>query len=59
MPHGARHRRQMSLADQADGSDYMLALPKSRPRLGNWLMFAILTGMVLALALVALGNVIF
>jgi hypothetical protein len=34
----------------------MLGLPKSRPRLGNWGIVAILAGTLLALAIIGFGN---
>jgi hypothetical protein len=58
MAHGTRHRHQ-ALLDETDPSIHMLGLPKSYSRLGTWLVFAILTGTVLALAVVVLGNLIF
>jgi hypothetical protein len=59
MPHETRHRHKASALDETDTSIYMLGLPQSRPRFGNWFVFAILTGTLLALALVVLGNLIF
>jgi hypothetical protein len=38
---------------------HMLGLPKSYSRLGTWLVFAILTGTILALTVVVVGNFIF
>jgi hypothetical protein len=37
----------------------MLGLPKSNSGLGNWCVFAIVTGTILALAVLAVGNLIF
>ncbi len=59
MAHGTRHRQHAIRFDQSDLPDHMLGMTKSRPRLGNWFVFAVLTGTVLALVLVVLGNLIF
>jgi hypothetical protein len=59
MPHGTKHGHQASVFDEPDPSIYMLVEPQPRPRLGNWFVFAIITGTLLALALVVLGNLIF
>jgi hypothetical protein len=59
MPHGTRHGRHENHVEQPDLSVYMLGLPKSHPGLRNWCVFAILTGAILALAVVVLGNLIF
>jgi uncharacterized integral membrane protein len=37
----------------------MLGLPRSRPRFGKWLVIAVGTGILLALAVFAVGNLIF
>jgi hypothetical protein len=34
-----------------DPSVYMLGLPKARPRIGGWLVFAIVAGAILAVAI--------
>jgi hypothetical protein len=34
-------------------------LPRSRPRFGNWLLIAIAAGIVLALVVFTIGNLIF
>jgi hypothetical protein len=59
MAQETRRRRHASYFDQADPSAHMLGVPKSRPRFRTWLLLAILTGTVLALALVLAGNLIF
>jgi hypothetical protein len=58
MAHESRHRHEASYFDQSDVSMHMLGMPKARPQLRTWLLLAILTGTVLALALVLLGNMI-
>jgi hypothetical protein len=40
-------------------SAYMQGLPRSRPRFGNWLLIAIAAGIVLALVVFTIGNLIF
>jgi hypothetical protein len=40
-------------------SAYMQGLPRSRPRFGNWLIIAVAAGIVLALVVFAIGNLIF
>lgn len=59
MAHESRHRHQASYSDQSDVSMHMLGMPKSRPHLRTWLLLAILSGTVLALALCLIGNMIF
>ncbi|HXN98074.1 MAG TPA: hypothetical protein VN881_03315 [Candidatus Acidoferrales bacterium] len=59
MAHESRHRHHADYFDQPDVSIHMLGMPKSRPQLRTWLLLAILTGTVLALALVLVGNFIF
>jgi hypothetical protein len=54
-----RRRRHVNYFDQPDLSVHMLGVPKSRPQFRTWLLLAILTGTVLALALVLAGNLIF
>jgi hypothetical protein len=44
--------------DQADPSIYMLAEPAPRPRLGKWFVFAFFVGVVAALSIVAITNLI-
>jgi hypothetical protein len=58
MAQGTKHRRQAGVLGEINPSFYLLGLPKSHPRLGNWLVFAILTGTILALAVFMLGNLI-
>ena len=45
-----------SNGSQTDPSIYMLGLAKSRPRLGNWGVVAVLAGTLLALAVIGLEN---
>ena len=62
MAHQLRHRHRSDYVDyfdQPDVSMHMLGMPKSRPQLRTWLLLAILTGTVLALALCLVGNLIF
>ena len=62
MAHQLRHRHHADYAeyfDQPDVSMHMLGMPKSRPQLRTWLLLAILSGTVLALALCLIGNLIF
>lgn len=59
MAHRTRHRHHEGDFDQADPSIYMLGLSKSYSMPLNWFIFAILTATVLAIGLVALGNLIF
>lgn len=59
MDHEIRHREHANYFDQSDISMHMLGMPKSRPQFRTWLLLAILTGTVLALALVLVGNMIF
>jgi hypothetical protein len=42
--------------DQADPSVHMLGLPRSRSRLGNWGVVAIVAGTLLALAVIMFEN---
>jgi hypothetical protein len=53
------HRHHANYFNQTDLSIYMLGLPKSRSRLRNWIVLAVLMGTVLALAMLALGDLIF
>jgi hypothetical protein len=53
------HRHQASVLDETDRSIYVQEEPQSRPRLGNWFVFAILAGTILAFVVVALGGLIF
>jgi hypothetical protein len=59
MPHRTRHSRSISQLSADDPSIHMLGLPKSYSKLRIWCVFAILTGAMLALGVVALGNLIF
>jgi hypothetical protein len=59
MPHRTRHAQHVNHFDTDDPSIHMLGLPKSHPKLRIWCVFAILTGAMLALGVVALGNLIF
>jgi hypothetical protein len=52
------HGRQPNHFDPTDLSTYMLELPKSRPGLWVWLVFAVLTGTILALAMLGLENLV-
>ncbi|MGD0404000.1 MAG: hypothetical protein ABSB66_12485 [Candidatus Acidiferrales bacterium] len=54
-----RRRRHANRFDQPDPSVHMLGIPKSRPKFRTWFVLAILTGTVLALALILVGNLIF
>jgi hypothetical protein len=38
---------------------HLLGIPKPRPRLKNWYIFVVLAATILALAVVALGNILF
>jgi len=40
-------------------SAYIQGLPRSRPRFGNWLLIAVVAGIVLALVVFTIGNLIF
>jgi hypothetical protein len=40
-------------------SAYMPGLPRSRPRFGNWPLIAVAAGIVLALVVFTIGNLIF
>jgi hypothetical protein len=40
-------------------SAYMQGLPRSRPHFGNWLLIAVAAGIVLALVVFTIGNLIF
>jgi hypothetical protein len=40
-------------------SAYMQRLASSRPRFGNWLLIAVAAGIVLALVVFTIGNLIF
>jgi len=55
----AGHRHHANHFSQTDLSIYMLGLPKSRSRLRNWIVLAVLMGTVLGLAMLALGDLIF
>jgi hypothetical protein len=59
MAHKSRRGNQVEYFDANDPSIHMLGLPKSNPKLRIWCVFAILTGAMLALGVVALGNLIF
>jgi hypothetical protein len=59
MAQRAGRRRQADYFDQIDPAVYMLALPKSHPRLGSWIILTILVGSILALFVVVIGNLIF
>ena len=59
MSHRNKHRHGQDRIDPTDFSNHLLGLPSSRPRFGNWCVFAILTGSILALALLVLVNLIF
>ncbi len=59
MAHRPGHRQHADFFGQADPSVHMLGFPKSHPRLGTWLVLAILSATVLGLAVVMLENLIF
>jgi hypothetical protein len=59
MAQGRRRRSQAGVLDPADPSVYMLGEPKSRPKLGNWLVFTVLAGAALALVLFVIETLIF
>jgi hypothetical protein len=59
MAHETRHRHHANYFDQSELPMHMLGMPRSRPQLRTWLLLAILTGTVLALAVVVIGNLIF
>lgn len=50
------HRFENSPFHQPDPSMYLLALPKSRPRLGIWALFVFFAGILIALMLLAITN---
>jgi hypothetical protein len=53
------HRHHANHFGQSDLSAYMLGLPKSRPRLRTWIVLAVLMGVVLGVAMLVLGDLIF
>jgi len=57
--HRISHHHRADYFGQGDPSIYMLGLPKSHVRLGRWVVLTILAATVLALSVVALGNLIF
>lgn len=60
MAHGRRRRSDgVGVLDPADPSLYILAEPKSRPKLGNWLLFTVLAGAAVALVLFVIETLIF
>jgi hypothetical protein len=59
MAQGRRRRSDAGVLDPADPSVYMLGEPKSRPKLGNWLVFTVLAGAALALLLFVIETLIF
>lgn len=54
MSHRSTHAHGQGRIDPTDPSIHLLELPRSRPRLGNWCIFAILIGLILAWALLFL-----
>ena len=56
MRQAAKRTDDRSRLNQTDPSIYMLGLPKSRPRLGNWGVVAVLAGTLLALAVIGFEN---
>ena len=56
MRHQIRHASDSDYFGQDDLSSHLLALPKSRSRLGNWGIVAVLVGAVLAAAVLAFEN---
>jgi hypothetical protein len=56
MRHGTKRADGGNYFDQTDPSVHMLGLPRSRPRLGNWGVVAIVAGTLLALAVVMFEN---
>ncbi|MGB8542088.1 MAG: hypothetical protein WCD49_10685 [Candidatus Acidiferrales bacterium] len=59
MPHRASHRHHAAYFDGTDPAVHMLGLPKSHSRLGKWIVLTIVVATMLALSVVALGNLIF
>ncbi|MGA2900351.1 MAG: hypothetical protein ABSF40_08995 [Candidatus Acidiferrales bacterium] len=59
MAHETKYREHANYFDQPDLSMHMLGMPKSRPQFRTWMLLAVLTGAVLALAIVVIGNLIF
>jgi len=57
MPHATN--RSLSHSFPPDLSQHMLGLPTSRPRFLTWFLFAVIAGTLLALSVVAVGNLIF
>jgi hypothetical protein len=55
----AGRRRHANHFGQTDLSIYMLGLPKSRPRLWNWIVLAVVMGTVLGFAMLVLGDLRF
>jgi hypothetical protein len=56
MPRRAVHEIPTDIFSQPDPPNYMLGVPRSRPRLGKWGLFVIFAGILAALVLVALTN---
>lgn len=54
MPSTQRRSNASNIFKQEDPSIHMLGLPKSHPRLREWLVIAIIVGVTAALVLVAL-----
>jgi len=54
MPHATN--RSLSHSFPPDLSQHMLGLPTSRPRFLTWFLFAVIAGTLLALSVVAVGN---
>ena len=59
MSRGIHQRVPSHRFEQPDLSEYMLGLSKSRPQFWSWMFVAIAAGILLALALFAISNLIF
>lgn len=59
MAQRTRRRNHAIFFDETDPSAYMLGLPKGHTKLGRWLVFTILTGTALAVALIVLETFLF
>jgi hypothetical protein len=56
MRQGTKRAQNGNYFGPTDPSLHMLGLPRSRPRLGNWGLVAILAGTLLALAVIVFEN---
>jgi hypothetical protein len=59
MAHRQRRSNHALFLDEADPSAYMIGLPKSRPKVGSWLVFTVVVGGALAFLLFAIEIFIF